>query len=231
MNKNNSFVSKFLGIIFLIWFFGSIFLMIYLSKINGYYTVMVFGQYFFVFGLIPLCGSKEKDKLIGIPFVLVGLCCIVIPYIMMNPDILSIDIIWDSVIPLLLIFAFVLAGLGMTFMPIINNKKLKKLCTLTVYAKILKYDYTYSDKGNKLYCPVYEFQFNNKKYEVSNNKYSNFGNKKIDTIVNLKVNPNNPEQFIDNTKFDMFVIVLGITFLVVSIPLFIYLITTLQFIN
>lgn len=231
MNKNNSFWSKIFGIIFIIWFLGSIFLLMYLSKINAYYTVMVFGQYFFVFGLIPLSKGKGMERLISIPFILVGLGCIIIPYLIMNPSILSVDVKWNSVIPLLCVFMFVLAGLSMVFVPIINNKKLKKLCTLTVYAKIIEYSYTYSKNGQKLYCPIYEFEFNNKKYEVCNNKYTNFGNKPVGTIVNLKINPNNPHQYIDNAKFAIFVIILGISFLVISIPLFIYLITTFEFVN
>ena len=45
--------------------------MFYLSKVNEYYPIMVFGQYFLVFGIIPLasdeivsCNAKEipNDK-------------------------------------------------------------------------------------------------------------------------------------------------------------------------
>lgn len=223
--------SNLIGTIFLIWFIGSIISMLYLSKINEYYTIMIFGQYFLVFGLIPLKAAIGKEKLISIPFILVGLCCIVIPYLMMNPDLLSVNLNWNNIIPLLLILVFVIAGIAMIFIPVIFNNKLKKICTITVNAKIVDYKCTYSDNRKKLYCPIYEFEFNGKKYEVSNNKYSNFDNKPIETIINLKINPDNPNEFIDNRNFDSLIIILGIIFLTISIPIFIYMINTIDFIK
>ena len=77
-----------------------------------------------------------------------------------------------------------------------------------VSAKIIDYKYIYSDKGRKLYSPVYEFDYNNKKYKVSNEVYSNIGNKSIDTVINLKINPNNPNEYLDNSKFYNLIIVL-----------------------
>ena len=120
------FKSCFIGIIFLIWFIGSIVSMLYLSNINEYYAIMIFGQYFLVFGMIPLLKEKGMEKLICVPFILVGLCCIVIPYLIMNSSVLSISLNWDAIIPILLILAFVVAGFAMIFVPIISINNLKK---------------------------------------------------------------------------------------------------------
>jgi len=114
----------------------------------------------------------------------------------------------------------------MVFIPIINKNRLKRVCTIMVSAKIVDYKYTYSDDGNKLYSPIYEFDFNGKKYNVSNNTYSNIDNKPVETIVNLMINPNNPDEYMANSKVNNFVIILGIIFLSLFIPIFIYLITT-----
>lgn len=228
---NKDFKSNLMGIIFIIWFIGSIVSMIYLSNINEYYAIMIFGQYFLVFGMIPLVKEKGMDRLISVPFILVGLCCIVIPYLMINPDILFINLNWNAIIPILIILAFIIAGFSMLFLPIINKKRLKKVCNVMVSAKLVDYKYTYSDNGNKLYSPIYEFEFNGKKHNVSNNMYSNIGVKPVDTIVNLMINPNDPEEYIDNSQSNIIVIVLGVIFLIVSIPIFIYLITTLNLIN
>ena len=228
---NKDFKSNLMGIIFIIWFIGSIVSMIYLSNINEYYAIMIFGQYFLVFGMIPLVKEKGMDRLISVPFILVGLCCIVIPYLMINPDILFINLNWDAIIPILLILAFIIAGFSLLFLPIINKKRLKKVCNVMVSAKLVDYKYTYSDNGNKLYSPIYEFEFNGKKHNVSNNMYSNIGVKPVDTILNLMINPNDPEEYMDNSQSNIIVIVLGVIFLIVSIPIFIYLITTLNLIN
>ena len=228
---NKDFKSNLMGIIFIIWFIGSIVSMIYLSNINEYYAIMIFGQYFLVFGMIPLVKEKGMDRLISVPFILVGLCCIVIPYLMINPDILFINLNWNAIIPILLILAFIIAGFSMLFLPIINKKRLKKVCNVMVSAKLVDYKYTYSDNGNKLYSPIYEFEFNGKKHNVSNNMYSNIGVKPVDTIVNLMINPNDPEEYMDNSQSNIIVLFLGVIFLIVSIPIFIYLITTSNLIN
>lgn len=220
-------------IIFLIWFIASIVGMFLLSENNPHYMVMLFGQYFFVFGMFPLFSKSEdiSDKLISIPFILVGLGCIIIPYLMINPRLLEVEIVWDSVILLLLILLFVIAGFFMIVFPIFKRKKLEKLCTLTVPAKIVRHEYQYSDNGNKLYCPIYEFEFNKNKYEVSNNIYSNIGLKPVGSIHNIKINPDDPYQFLCNASMYNFSIIMGILFLVVSIPIFLYVLYTYNFIK
>ena len=52
---------KMFGTLFLIWFIASMIGIIYFAEKNTYYTVMLFGQYFFIFGLIPLF-SKGPGK-------------------------------------------------------------------------------------------------------------------------------------------------------------------------
>lgn len=109
-----------ISVIFIIWFVGSIVAMFALPK----YCIMIIGQYFLVFGILPMFG-KGKGKIIGIPFILVGLSCIIVPYLMMQPEINGVVIDWDAVIPLLIIIAFVLAGLALIIIPIIKLNKIK----------------------------------------------------------------------------------------------------------
>jgi len=225
-DKINSIKSIVFSILFLIWFFGSIIAMMILAEINQYYTVMIFGQYFLVFGIIPLTAKGNSGKWIALPFLLVGLACIIIPYLMMNPDLLKVEIIWDSLIPLLLIFTFVITGVSMIIFPILKKRKLEKLCTITLSATLVRHNYTYSDKGNKLYCPIYEFEFEKNKYEVSDNCYSNIVVKPIGTIEDIKINPDNPNEFLINNSLNKIVIIIGIIILLVTVPLLFYLLKT-----
>ena len=214
--KNNNFIKDIIiSIIFLTWFIGSIVALLIFSKINGYYTVMIFGQYFLVFGLIPLL-NKDSKNLIGIPFALVGLACIIIPYLMMHPETLDIQINWDIVIPLLILSVFIVAGILLIIIPIRKTKKLKEKCSIEVSATIIENEKTY-DEGKILYCPIYEFVFNGKKYSVMNNQYSNINIKPVGSIVNLKINPENPEEFLDNRKIYIIPIIIGICSLLSSI--------------
>lgn len=125
---------KVLGIIFIIWFLASIFAMGYLSKINTNYCIMAFGQFFLVLGLIFFVKGKS-----GIPLVLIGLACIIFPYLIMNPEINGVVIDWESVIVLLLISVFVVVGMEFAVRTIIKYKRIKRACTEEVDATIVKY--------------------------------------------------------------------------------------------
>lgn len=223
MNKKIS--STIFGLLFLIWFFGSMALMFYFAKVqsNVYYALMVFGQYFLVFGLIPLF----KKKLIGLPFFLVGLACIIVPFFMLNSQLLPVKINWDGVIPLLLVSVFVIAGFCLIIIPLYQRNKRKEICTVIVPAQIVDYDTSYNE-GTTLYAPIYEYTFNGKEYRICNHSYSNVGNRPVGTIINLKIDPNNPTVFEDNHASIFVIIILGIFFLVVSLPIFIFMLMNLE---
>ena len=220
MEKKNSIFSKIIGFIFIIWFVGSIISLFIFQK----YAVMIFGQYFFVFGLIPLFQAEKFEKLISIPFLLIGLGCIIIPFLMMHPEILNAEINWDYIIVLCLLSCFIIAGLCMIIIPIIRHKRLKEKCSITVSATITDYLTNYDSEHGTIYCPVYEFEFNKKKYQVNNNMYSNFNLQPKGTVIDLKINPDNPEEFLDNESVSTLAIILGIIFLIVTIPITIYVI-------
>lgn len=217
MNKDkNSLGSKIFGIIFVIWFFGSMVAMVFFAQFNGLYTIMIFGQCFLVCGLLALFNKA----IIGLPFFLVGLACLVIPFFMLNPNLLPVEVNWGGVSALLLLLAFVIAGFCLLFIPLYQRAKRKKLCTITVPATITGYDETYDD-GNTLYCPIYEYEFNGNYYKEHGKSYSNVGNKPVGTIVNIKIDPNNPTNYEDNHSSIVILIILGILFLAVSLPLLI----------
>lgn len=225
--KKQEKIAGFLGILFILWFFGSIVAMMYFSEIGEEnYTIMVCGQYFLVFSFFPLNGGKGKDKLVGVPFLLAGICMVGIPLCIMNPQWFEEDINWVFVVPLLLILAFVLAGLALVIFPWKEKRRLEKVCTEIVDATIIKHLVRYSDKGNRLYCSVYKFNYYNEEYEVPDNFYTNIGVKPVDTQVELKINPDNPKEFISG-KMNNFSIIqfMGIIFLIVSVPIFIGMIT------
>lgn len=122
--KETSIKETILAIIFIIWFCTSIAGLILSTNINGYLTVIIFGQYFLVFGLIALF-NKE---MIGSIFAIIGLLTILIPIFMMNPDLIPATINWNIVIPILILSIFVFAGIGIIVGPLLNKKREKKSC-------------------------------------------------------------------------------------------------------
>jgi len=215
------------SVLFLVWFFGSIISLFFVSEENPHIAVMIFGQYFFVFGLIPLF-AKGEGKWISIPFIGVGLACIIIPFLMMNPHLISANINWETVIPLLIILVFVIVGLCMVIFPILNKKKKEKRCIYHVFATIVGHETTYGDSG-ELYAPIYKYEYNKKTYEVCTEMYSNIGVKEVGTIIDLMINPDNPKEFLDNSNFSKLLIIMGMLFLIASVPVLIYILSTMEF--
>jgi len=138
---------------------------------------------------------------------------------------------WDTVIVTLFLIAFIVAGLFLVIMSVKKSKKQKKLCCKEVEATIIKYGTTYShDDGTRLYYPIYIYEYNGKKYEVASELAKNVGKKQIGTLVKLKINPDNPEEFLDRGAL-IVPLFLGIMFLITSVPLIILVIHNASFIK
>lgn len=201
MNKEQK--DKLLSILFLTWFFGSIILLIVLKDISGYYTIMVLGNVFLVIGLI----FGIKKAYIGYLFALVGLGAIVIPFLMLNTNLLTID--WDKAIPIIILSLFVLIGFGIAIVPIILFNKKKRLCNIIVPSKLIGYEEN-KYKAINIYTPIYEFEFNGRKYIGSLGK--KIKKEEPGKIIDLKINPENPAQIfqlIEDKKGLYFFIILG----------------------
>ena len=133
--KEHSTGSKIFGIVFIIWFIGSIVAMIVLSNMGkAEYTVMLFGQYFLVFGIIAFFGKSvdgSNPKPIGLIFASIGLACIIIPYLVAHPELLPAMINWESVIILSVLLIFMLVGVGICLLLV---KQREKVITILVFA-------------------------------------------------------------------------------------------------
>lgn len=133
--KEHSTGSKIFGIVFIIWFIGSIVAMIVLSNMGKVeYTVMLFGQYFLVFGIIAFFGKSvdgSNPKPIGLIFASIGLACIIIPYLVAHPELLPAMINWENVIILSVLLIFMLVGVGICLLLV---KQREKIITTLVFA-------------------------------------------------------------------------------------------------
>ena len=109
------------------------------------------------------------------------------------------------------------------------KKNIRKICNTIVIATIVGHKSLYR-KRIQLYTPIYGFNYNNQNYEVSNEYYSNIV-KPIGKTVKLKINLNNPYQFIDNKSPNIILIVSGIIIFIFSLSIFIYMLTTYDFIK
>lgn len=190
------------GTIFVIWFVASFIMMIASAAMeNLYLFLMVFGQFFLVFGIILLKKSDNKNILSYIPLtvgtiiVLFSLSMLIFP----KKD-------WGIIAASMGMLLFIFVGFGLMIIPLYKYNKNRKRCNVNIKAQVIKSESEYyasktNDNTNrirKLYKLTYKFIYNDKEYIVlPNSSYDSIRTKKLGDTVDIYINPDNPEDFID----------------------------------
>ncbi len=94
---------------------------------------------------------------------------------------------------------FVIVGVGVGVYNFRTLHRLKRECTETVQGMCIDVlrRRTHSHKGGSstVYCPVYEYFFNNERYESEYRNYSNIRVPHVGDVDTLLINPKNPYEF------------------------------------
>lgn len=214
MNSMKKKLEAIFGIIFLMWFFASMFLMLYYGKMHETYKVLLlFGQYFLIFGI---CIMFAKDWH-GSIFSIVGLAIIIISFLVYHPNIVKFD--WKVVLIMAIIIGLILIGLFMVFFTIIKLLKKRKRCSSKVEAKIIKVNKSYSD-GVRVFAPVYHYYINDSLITHESNNYTNYKVPKVGDTIKLYVNPDNPHEIDTRIMlFNIITVLIGIVLVYFGIKL------------
>lgn len=224
-NKSDDNSSCGVGLIFLLWFFGSIVVIFILSAnklLNGL-CVATFGHVFLILGLIAFTKvSGAFEKIIPTVFIIAGggmvLGGIAVQLgfkrqvMQMLPHITAIVL---SVVGLIIILA-----------PTISAIKKRQLCTEKVDAVIsdLRFRYNRGPKGRmvKVYAPVYKYEYNDLTYTHTSDVYTNIGVKPVGTQLKIFINPLNPQEiYVRSLGGIAFAVGLGLFFIYLGVSLFI----------
>lgn len=169
-------LDKFIGIVFIIWFFGSIFAAAAFSEKNEVLTFIILGQIFLGCGIFVLL----KKASIGWLLVLIGGGIIGWNLLVMYPEIIPFGIELETLEMLLGgLFAF---GLSLE-VNIVSKIKFKRRCSVQVGANVI-------NMVEDLY-PVYEYEYNGKNYKVRVGE-----NKKLSKgqHITIRINPEKPKE-------------------------------------
>ena len=155
-----------------------------------------FGQLFLFFGVTSY-KALEEDRIVSIPFILVGLGCIIIPIINKIDAKNIIQSSFDIWFPIVMLTAMIIAGIIQLKLGLNTKKRKERNCTVKVLATISKYDEYYDRKDRKtMYTPIYTFTFDKKTYEVSQASYSSVEKYPIGNSIEILIDPKNPNDFI-----------------------------------
>ena len=158
--------------------------------------IISFGQFFLTIGIMAY-KSLDKDRLVSIPFILVGAGCTIIPIINIIYTENIIKETFDIWFPIVMLIAMLIAGIIQLIIGLSTKKRKERNCTFRVLATISKYDEYYDTKDRRtMYTPIYTFTYDKKTYEVSQASYSSVEKYPIGNSIEILIDPANPNDFI-----------------------------------
>ena len=209
-----------ISIVFLAWFLGSIGAMFYYSQQKmGAMIVILFGQLFFIFGLIAvISGIMNKDfQPITLIFPLVGIGCLVGGSIFQFGSEAIVKYLNDA-LPYIFLCLFMIVGASVVIGAYFTSKRKHETCTYCITATCVEVKSRYH-KGSRTYCPIYEIYFRDEMIQICNNVYTNMNHIEVGETREVYLNPENPKEFFEpkeekSTKIFMYV--LGSAFVAIS---------------
>lgn len=223
--KEYTLKEKIIRTIYLIWFLGSMIALVIVFQKNLWLSLAVFGQVFFIFGIITLIdGIKKKNyKPVFFLFIVVGILALLYGIVMVYGRQVQKEVL-KSIAPYIFISIFFFAGV-LIIANFFVRKVIEKNCTELV--KGICVDIT-SDLGSSdpndmsgaMYCPVFSYTYNGKEYEVCSGFFSSQVETKIGQKYDIYINPKYPYHFREQgetRRQNGSEIVLGIFFILVSL--------------
>lgn len=218
-----------LGILFLVWFFASIIALLMTAKTYPWLALVIFGQYFLVFGFIALVNMLKNDNFtpIILLFIIVGAGVASWGLIMQYGN-KELQEKFEKMIPYLGLGLFGVVG-ALSLLNTVVRKRREEKCTQLVTAICVKIkkkmtQTTTNGVGEKeirhLVCPVFQYTYNGKNYEVCHDTYTRSADMQIGDTCYVYINPEKPKIFraeSETARLNSMELTIGVLFLAVSI--------------
>lgn len=188
------------SILLLLWLIGSLVAGGYCDK-NGHESLCIsfFGQVFLMIGIYGCCHFRDPKK---------NMLFFIIPYIgfvlVLGGVLLEIDVMgWLTII--FLVNVFTVAGVLFVLQVIFYKSYERKHITYPIMDALCINTRIRigKEKGRNSYCPVYEIYFHGEKKTVCNHEYSNLRKRTKGMVYTIKINPDNPNELIDDRTIAM----------------------------
>lgn len=215
--------SKGIGIVFCVWFFGSIVAALFAGKAGqGGWVAFCLGQIFFVIGIMVVYEQIKQDALQPIFFVfsIVGFFMMACGFLWQ----IGADAMRDwvaNMVPLLLLGLFLVVGILIVISALIGKNR-QSQCTIAVVGKCVEVKWTYrssGDSGTMFYCPVYEYTYNGQIYTGCEEVYVAENGVAEGEYREIFINPEQPEQIYEKGRGEAantILLCLGLLFIAMS---------------
>ena len=197
-----------------IWAIASVALMVYFSGMNQVtFSIMTFGQLFVVVGIMLIV---RRQLTYGSLSVVTGIACIIIPAINEWGNLFNPTVETDILLPIMLSTAITLLGIALMVGPGILERNSAKRCTETVVAEVIDIKQVELADKTQAYAPIYSYTYNDNVYTKTMEKYSKSNVPVVGSKIEVKVNPNKPEDlYIEASKASLMLIyIFGFSFFI-----------------
>ncbi len=216
-----------ISVIFVIWFIGSVALMIFCGKTGrGGLAPALIGQYFLVFGLIIVIGTIKNKEFnpITLIFPSAGALCIIVTLINYfgSENIMTFI---DENMPYILMALFLVVGIVLVAVALSRYFGRKKRCSYSVTAKCTELRER-ADNGHMMACPVYEIWYNGEVIKLCDDVYSNNIDVKVGDEKEIMINPDKPTEYFSAAEMTASAIIIGgIGFAIILVMIFAFFMT------
>ena len=171
------------------------------AKMNiGWLTGAATGAIFaFVAAILLKYEMKKEKKHVAFPalFLIIGVILIMMSLfsLLANDGMKASVSAYSDVI---MLAVFVLVGLGMIIVPLINRSRLKKVCTQPVQAKCIELlNPRHGNSFPRKRAPLYEFYYNGETRRLMNGVYSSKGYPQIGEVREIFIDPTYLDEYYD----------------------------------
>lgn len=188
--------SKITGCVFLLWFFGSMLLMLLVADRYPALTLSIFGQIFLFLGIYLVNRSKELlSKLIMYGMTAIGAACVLMGLVQTFGT-STMKSKATEIFVFLGLLLFLAIGIGMLVVPVYNAKLQKQKYSYGITAYVVNVRGRMQNRKH-LKAPVYQYVYNGVTYRKSSTLYtsgSDFPHNEGETVT-LLIDPENPDDF------------------------------------
>lgn len=229
MDNKHTFKMLMVSVLFLVWFFASIYGAVYASKNHlGWLVPVLIGQFLAFFGLLgilSMVGDESKNVWFPCIFLIVGLMVLVSGLIAHYGDTSMKNALFEA-IPYMAAVIFMIIGVGINYINNMIMKRYKQQCIHSVIGECVDFNFGYGMR-TLTKSPIYEAMIGEEKKRFTRSIYTRFSNPKLGDKREILVSYDDTDMYLESISdksIKKFNLILGTIFVVAGFIILISLI-------